>query len=100
MIDGAEILAQIHAGREGFARAGEDDAADGFVDFQRVQNLDHVVVEPGAHGVALLGTIHRHPSDAFVELDQNVLPVTDALQRRRSLLLVGHVVPVPVDGCP
>jgi hypothetical protein len=72
-VGGAEEFAQIHAGRERLAGAGQHQHFDAIVDFERVEHLDHLVIERRAHAIALLRAIERHPGDAVLDLDFDVL---------------------------
>ena len=53
-VDLAEVLLQVHAGRERLARAGQHEHAAVVVGVERLEHLDHLGVERRAHRVALL----------------------------------------------
>src|SRR4029077_16717161 len=88
-VRGAEELAQIHYGRERVAGTGEHEHPAAVVDLERIEHLDHLVVERRAHAVAFLGPVERHPGDLVLERDEDVLASQYLLGRRlfgRSLV--------------
>ena len=82
----AEELAQIHSGRERIAGTGEHEHPAAIVDLERIEHLDHLVVERRAHAVALLGPVERHPGDLVLEFDEDVLASRN-LSRSKSFRL-------------
>jgi hypothetical protein len=68
VVGGAEVILEIHAGRERFARAGQHHHGAALVHFQGIEDFHHLLRHLDADGVLLVGTVHRHPGDAVLEI--------------------------------
>src|SRR5262249_1107639 len=54
------------------------------VELDRIEHVDHLAVERGAHGVALVRAVEGDPGDAALHLDRDGLP---------AILVVRHAMP-------
>ncbi|CAL8481613.1 protein of unknown function (plasmid) [Caballeronia sp. S22] len=72
----AEILLQVHARGPGVTRAGQHEHARICIQFERLENLNHLAVERGAHCIALFRAIEHHPGDARFHFHVNGFPAT------------------------
>ena len=75
----AEVKPQVLARAPGFAFAAEDQHLGLFVRREPFERIVHVVMELGAHGVALLRTVEHQEGDAAFAVDADVV-----------IFLVGH----------
>ncbi len=64
LLELAEEFAQVLAGAEIAAGAGDDDACTRSIDLEIGERVVHVVMELRAHGVALLRPVQDRPADA------------------------------------
>ena len=74
LVDFAEIFLDVHAGGERVARAGQHQHLAAVIDLQHIEHIHHVAVETRRHGVALVGAVERHPGNAVLEFDLDVIP--------------------------
>ena len=71
-VDLAEVLLQVHAGRERVAGSREHEHAAVVVGVERLEHVDHLGVELRAHRVALLGPVQLDPGDAVLDCTRTV----------------------------
>src|SRR5690606_38237013 len=91
LVRSPEIFLEVHAGREGFTGAGDDHDLAAVVFLKRVHDRVHFPDDAGVDRITPCRTVKRHPGDAVLEIDGDVVaPLTCGGQLRGRVLCTGH----------